>query len=359
MHILPESRATKILIDSETKRAYGVEFVRNRIKYTVKARKEVILSAGPIASPQLLMLSGVGPKNHLNTHGIPVIKDLPVGKVLYDHICFPGVIFSLNATNVSFIENKALNIRYAFEWLQYGTGPFTTPGGVEGIGYIKTSVSNDAELVPDVEFISIGGSILSDGGPSSSNAARKGMRINERILKEGFGAIDNTNTWSAFIMPLHPKSRGYVELKNNNPFSFPKMVGNYLTHPQDVATFIAAIRHLIELGSSPAFQKIGAKLHRAEYSTCREHEFNSDGYWECAVRTFTATLHHQVASCRMGPHNDPEAVVDPELRVYGIEGLRVVDSSVIPRPIAAHTHAPAVMIGEKAADMIKSTWTFK
>lgn len=322
----------------------------------MKARKEVILSAGPIASPQLLMLSGIGPQEHLTNHGIPVIKNLPVGKSLYDHICFPGLIFKLNTTNVSFIEDKALSIASAMEWLQFGTGPMTTTGAVEGIGYIKTSASDDPEQVPDVELISVGGSILSDGGPGSSKAVRKGIRIKDEIMDSAFGSIDNTDTWSAFIMPLHPKSSGYIELKDSNPFSFPKMYGNYLTHPQDVATFIAGIRHVIDMISHPAFQKFGAYLHRADYPTCRHLEFNSDSYWECAVRTLTATLHHQVASCRMGPLNDPNAVVDPELRVYGVQGLRVVDSSVIPRPIAAHTHAPAVMIGEKAADLIKATW---
>ncbi|KAL0867676.1 hypothetical protein ABMA27_008416 [Loxostege sticticalis] len=356
LHILPETTATKVLIDPQTKTAYGIEFVHNRKVYTARVRKEVILSAGPIASPQLLMLSGIGPKDHLTSLGIPVVQDLPVGRTLYDHICFPAAIFTLNTTNVSFKESRALNLKTIIDWLRDGDNDLSSPGGVEGIGYIKTPVSDDPEPVPDIELISIGGSIVVDGGPGGSKAVRKGMRITDAVFNEVLGAIDNSDTWSAFPMLLHPKSVGYLELKDANPFSHPRMYGNYLTDPRDVATFVASIRHLQAMAATEPFQKFGAQVHRGRYPKCRDTPFDSDAYWECAVRTFTATLHHQIATCRMGPAGDPRAVVDPELRVHGVNKLRVVDSSVIPRTVSAHTHAPAVMIGEKAADMIKKTW---
>lgn len=356
LHILPETRATKVLIDPQTKRAYGIEFVHKKIKYTARVRKEVILSAGPIASPQLLMLSGVGPRDHLTSLGVPVVKDLPVGRTLYDHICFPAAIFTLNTTDVGFSENRALNLQTMFDWLRDGDSALSSPGAVEGIGYIKTPVSEDPEPVPDIELISIGGSIVVDGGPGGSRAVRRGMRIADSVFNEALGAIDNADTWSAFPMLLHPRSVGRIELKNTNPFSHPRMYGNYLTDPKDVATFVASIRHIQALAATEPFQKFGLQIHRANYPKCRDLEFDTDAYWECAVRTLTATLHHQIATCRMGPAEDPLAVVDPELRVHGVKNLRVVDSSVIPRTISAHTHAPAVMIGEKAADMIKSTW---
>ncbi|XP_030036084.2 glucose dehydrogenase [FAD, quinone]-like [Manduca sexta] len=356
LHILPESTATKILIDPGTKTAYGVEYVRNKVIYTAKARREVILSAGPIASPQLLMLSGVGPKDHLNSLGIPVIQDLPVGQTLYDHICFPGLIFELNRTGLTFHEHEVLNIPTIVQWLKNGDNSLSSPGGVEGIGYIKTPVSSDPEPVPDIELISIGGSIVSDGGREGSKAIRKGMRIKDSVFDEAFGNLDRSgkDTWSAIPMLLHPKSVGRLELRDNNPFSHPKLYGNYLTHAIDTATFVAAIRHVQELTATPPFQKYGAKLHQAKYPACPNADFNSDEYWECAIRTLTATLHHQIATCRMGPVGDPQAVVDPELRVHGIKQLRVVDTSVIPSTTSAHTHAPGMMIGEKAADMIKS-----
>ncbi|KAL4711823.1 hypothetical protein ACJJTC_005992 [Scirpophaga incertulas] len=359
LHIMPETRATKILIDPQTNNAYGVTFTRNGIKHTSHVRKEVLLSAGPIASPQLLMLSGVGPKNHLTSKNIRVIKDLPVGKTLYDHITFPTLVFTLNTTRVSFNEARVMGIRYIFDWLRDGDNDLSSPGGVEGIGYIKTPVSDDPEPVPDIELISIGGSILSDGGPKGSKAVRQGIRLSNKVFQEAFGAVDNTDSWTSLPMLLHPKSVGYVELRDNNPFSHPRMYGNYLTDPKDVATFIAAIRHIQELVATEPFQKFGTKLHNAQYPKCKRLKFNSDEYWECAIRTVTATLHHQIATCRMGPASDHRAIVDPELRVYGIKNLRVIDSSVIPRTISAHTHAPAVMIGEKGADMIKRTWNMR
>ncbi|XP_050677575.1 glucose dehydrogenase [FAD, quinone]-like [Leptidea sinapis] len=358
LHVLAESRATKILIDPVTKQAYGIEYVRNKLLHTVYARKEVIISAGPIASPQLLMLSGIGPRNHLSEMGIPLVQDLLVGRNLYDHISFPGIIFTLNETNISFSENRATgDLANAISWMKGSDSFYSTPGGVEGIGYIKTPISDDPDqTVPDIELISIGGSILSDGGNTGSKAIRKGMRLSESLITETYGPIDDTDTWSAIPMLLHPKSVGHIELRNNNPYSHPKLYGNYLSQKHDVATFIAAIRHVQQLAATPPFQRFGAKLYPVPLRNCQSFTFDSDEYWECAVRTLTATLHHQVATCRMGPDNDPGAVVDPELRVRGIYGLRVVDTSVIPRTISAHTHAPGTIIGLKAADLIKTSW---
>ncbi|XP_037974782.2 glucose dehydrogenase [FAD, quinone]-like [Plutella xylostella] len=358
LHILPVSRVTKVLINPENKQAYGVQYVRNKLNYEVHARREVILSAGPIASPQLLMLSGIGPKEQLSKHGIPLIEELPVGQTLYDHITFPGLIYTLNTTRVSLIENRETTLNTVVQWLQFGDSAMASPGAVEGIGYIKTPNSKEPADIPDIELISIGGSLVSDGGEGASKGVRRGMTISEKVFDEAYGSIDATETWSAFPMLLHPKSTGYLELKDNNPFSFPRMYGNYLTERVDVSEFVASIRYIQKMASTEPFQRYGARLHQPRFSKCRKLEFDSDEYWECALRVLAVSLHHQIATCRMGPPSDPRAVVDPELRVYGVGGLRVVDSSVIPRTISAHTNAPAIMIGEKAADMIKQKWSF-
>jgi choline dehydrogenase len=353
LHILSEARATKVLIEPQTKRAYAVNYVKSGIKYTVRCRREIILSAGPIASPQLLMLSGVGPREHLETLGIPVIADVKVGKTLYDHIAFPAVVFKLNTTNASLLEPKVATLPSLMQWLQFGDGLLTSPGLAEGIGYIKTSVSQDPEHVPDIELISLGGSITSDAG----GAFRKGWRITDKMYYKSFGSLNGQDTWSAIPVLLNPKSKGYLELRDTNPYSHPKLYGNYLTDPQDMATIKEGIKFVIKLAESEAFKKYAPQLHYPNYSTCQSYAPGSDQYWECAIRTMVVSLRHQIGTCRMGPPNDPFAVVDPELRVYGIEGLRVVDSSVIPRPISAHANIPSIMIAEKAADLVKKTWS--
>lgn len=349
LHILPETRATKVIIDKQTKTATGVEFVRNNVRYTVKARNEIIVSAGPIESPKLLMLSGIGPEDHLKKFNITVMQNLNVGRTLYDHISFDGIVFTLNTSSISLIESREANLPNIIRWINFGDGPIASPGGVEGLGYIKTEVPHEADVRVDLELMSIGGSIGSDGG----GAVRKGMRIRDDVFNPAFGAIANKETWSAFPLLLYPKSKGFLELRDKNPFSPPKIVNNYLTHPRDVATMLAGIRYIVKMGKTPPFQKYGAKLYQPDFPECRNRTFNTDEFWECALRQITTTEHHQIATCKMGPVSDPDAVVDNELKVYGVQKLRVIDSSIIPRHITAHTNGPAMMIGEKGADLIK------
>ncbi|XP_063628259.1 glucose dehydrogenase [FAD, quinone]-like [Cydia splendana] len=355
LHILPETRATKVVIDKATKTATGVEYVRNGMRYMVKARREVILSAGPIESPKLLMLSGIGPENHLKKFNITVLQNLSVGRTLYDHISFDGIVFTLNTSNISLIESREANLPNIIRWINYGDGPLASPGGVEGLGYIKTDVPHEDDVYVDLELLDIGGSIGSDGG----GAIRQGMRIRDDVFNPAYGPIVNRETWSAFPMLLYPKSRGYLELRDKNPLSPPKIVNNYLTHPRDVATLLAGIRYVIKMGNLPPFKKYGSTLFQPNFPECRNRTFNTDDFWECGLRQLTQTEHHQIATCKMGPVSDPDAVVDNELKVYGIERLRVIDSSIIPRHTAAHTNGPAMMIGEKGADLLQQAWKWK
>ncbi|VVD02157.1 unnamed protein product [Leptidea sinapis] len=352
LHILPNSRVTKILIDPISKVAYGVEFVREGRKYTIHATKEVILSAGPIESPHLLMLSGVGPRVHLESHGINVIQDLQVGQTLYDHISFPGLTFLLNASQLTLVERKIATLQNGAQYTQYGDGPLSSLAGVETIGYIKTNVSDEIGNVPDIELIGTCAAMASDEG----KFVAKGMHLSSSIYNDVYKPIETIEAFTILFMLLHPKSKGFLELRSTNPFDPPKLYGNYLTHPKDVATSVAAIRYIQKLVATKPYQKYGSTLYKKKYPTCLQYEHDSDEYWECAFRTITSTLHHQIGTCKMGPATDADAVVDPELRVYGIHNLRVVDSSVIPNTIAAHTNAPAIMIGEKGADLVKRSW---
>lgn len=138
----------------------------------------------------------------------------------------------------------------------------------------------------------------------------------------------------------------------------PKLYGRYYTDEdgEDLATMLSAIRFIIELSKTEPFQRIGTKLHDIPIPTCKQYKFNSDDYWKCALKSLGVTIYHQMGTCKMGPADDATSVVSSELKVYGVGRLRVADGSVIPKPISAHTNAPCVMIGEKAADFIKRSW---
>ena len=349
LRILTRAFVTKVLINPKSLQAYGVEYEWSGRKFKAIAFKEVILSAGTFMSPQLLMLSGIGPQKHLQQLGIPVLKNLPVGQNLQDHLAFAGLTFTTpQPVTIKFTELfKPLNY---FNLFKNGKGPLTTLGGVEDIAYIQTPNSPS----PDIELLFVGGSLASDYGLF----IRKGMGITDDIYKSVFAPLENTNTFMIWPVLLTPKSKGCLKLRSTNPRDYPLLYGNYLTdrNHQDVGTFITSIRIVQRLGRTKAFRKFNATLSTIRVPGCTRHKYDSDEYWECCLRFLGQTLHHQVGTAKMGPKGDPEAVVDHELRVHGIKKLRVADCSVIPFALGAHTSAPAIMVGEKAADLIKNTW---
>lgn len=353
LKISTRSWVTKILIDPKTKQAFGVEYLKNQKYHKVFASKEVILSAGAFNSPQILMLSGIGPRRHLEDLGIPVLEDLPVGRKMYDHLTFLGLTFEVDKPIVS--DQNLLETPESFlKLVLNGSGPLTTLGGVEALLYFKTNISKDSTSYPDMELIFISGSMNTDLG----KFYRKTFRITDEVYNTVWKPLEHKYVFSVLPMLVHPKSFGFLELKSKNPFHHPRFYGNYFTDPgnTDIQTFIAAIREVQRIIKMPTFQKYNTRQVTTKIPGCQHWDFDSDEYWECALRHVTTTLHHQVTTCKMGPRSDSEAVVDPELRVYGVKGLRVVDTSVIPIPLTAHTNVPAIMVGEKAADLIKTCW---
>ncbi|KAH0821699.1 hypothetical protein GEV33_001092 [Tenebrio molitor] len=157
---------------------------------------------------------------------------------------------------------------------------------------------------------------------------------------------------------LHPKSRGYVGLKTKNPLDPPLMYANYLTEPEDMATLVEGIRVTQRLANTRTLQdKYGLELIKEEYGDCeKKHTFDSDDFWQCAARYYTGPENHQAGSCKMGPSTDPLAVVDPKLQLYGIEGIRVMDASIMPVLVSGNTHATIVMIADKGVEHIKQKW---
>lgn len=347
LHILTNTRVVKILIDPQTKTAYGVDIHRNKRHKSIRARKEVILSAGTFASAQLLMLSGIGPRDHLESLGIPVIHNLPVGETMYDHMSFGGPTFIVNTTGES-VNVRSLGLNDAQNYLR-GTGKGAIPGGVEALTFLKYPYSTDHPDMPDTELIFSSGSMASDEG----TGVRLGMRIPRSLYDRVYKPLESVDTWTAFVMQFRPKSVGKMRLADRNIYHWPKFYPNSFAQRYDEDILIYGIREAIRISQQPAMQQLGARMHDIPLPMCQHLHFNSDDYWRCAIRNTATTLHHQVATCKMGPAADKSSVVSPELRVHGVNGLRVADCSVVPRPLTGHTNAVSFMIGEKLADMIR------
>ncbi|UYV79105.1 hypothetical protein LAZ67_17001141 [Cordylochernes scorpioides] len=331
------------------KKARAVEFDRLRLTHVVSARREVIVSAGAINSPQLLMLSGIGPRDHLREMGIPVVSDLPVGLNLQDHI-YPGGVHFLIDQPISIIQPRVFNLVEITKYLSMGKGPLTTLGGVEGLGFINTKYANASADYPDIEIHFLSGAPSADGGQTFLRV----QGLADEMWRQVYMPYLYRDSFSFYPVLLRPKSVGYLKLRSRNPYDHPIIDPKYLTHPEDILVLVDAMKFCIQLGQTPAFKKFGARLFGTVFPGCEHYAMWSDEYLACVARTYTATIYHPIGTCKMGHPGDPTTVVDPLLRVKGVHGLRVVDASVMPSLVSGNTNAPVIMMAERMADIIKS-----
>ena len=354
LHIALHAYVTKVLIDPATRRAYGVRFKRDGKIWTVHARKEVILSAGGLNTPQLLMLSGIGPAWHLNEHNIPVVVDTPVGENLMDHYGTGAIVFTIDQP-VSLVQSRYENVPSVLKYAMFGSGPLTVLGGVEGMAWIPTKFANRSEDFPDIEFHFISGSPGSDGG----RQIRKVHGISDTMWQM-YRPLGYKDTWSVVPMLLRPKSKGSVRLRSRNPMDKPIFNAGYFTHPNDIEVLVEAVKFALAMAETHSFKKLGTRFwDKIPMPGCEHTDLWSDDYWACICRQYTTTIYHYSGTAKMGPPTDPEAVVNPELKVYGVKGLRVIDASIMPKIPSGNTNAPVIMVGEKGADLVKQYWYSK
>ncbi|XP_014247177.1 glucose dehydrogenase [FAD, quinone] [Cimex lectularius] len=353
LHITMKSQAVKILFDrGNPPRARGIQYIRDGRKRTIRARKEVIVSAGAINSPQLLMLSGVGPAQELARHGIPLIKDAMVGYNLQDHVGLGGLTFLVNEP-VTFKKSRYQTLSVALDYIFNEKGPMTSLGGVEGVAFVNTKYADSSGDWPDIQFHFAPSSVNSDGGEQ----IRKILNLRDGVYNTMYKPLESAETWTILPLLLRPESSGRVRLRSKDPFAHPLIDPNYFTSRIDVLTLIEGIRIAMNLSDTRAFQRFKSRPLYTPMPGCQHFRFNSDEYWECALRHFTFTIYHPTGTCKMGV--GPEAVVDPRLRVHGVRGLRVIDASIMPTIVSGNPNAPVIMIGEKGAHMIKEDYHVK
>lgn len=332
-HIVIKAFATKILIDS-SKRATGVEFIRNGIKYVARASKEVVLSAGAANSPQLLMLSGIGPASELKKHHIKLVKDLPVGKYLKDH---PLLMLSYETNNK--VEPKPM--RALIQEFLYGKGPLTNFNNIAGVTLVN--LKDKKSKSPDIQIIFDPNDRLCQFVPG---------QLNEKDdVAEELARVRRCGNWVGEVFLLHPKSSGTLTLQSSDPKDFPLInVGQFVLE-EDVEVVYQGVKLMNKMLLDMPFNVTIPKL-----SFCSDHKFDSKAYWYCVIRSLTYPICHICGTTKMGPRNDSLAVVDHKLKVYGIQGLRVADTGIMPDAISGNHVAPAYVIGEKAAELIKEEY---
>ncbi|XP_060532829.1 glucose dehydrogenase [FAD, quinone] [Cylas formicarius] len=352
-HLSMYSHVTRVLIDPVTRRAYGVEFIKNGVKQRVLARKEVILSAGAINSPQILMLSGIGPQEHLREVGIKVVHDSPgVGQNLQDHIAAP--LSFLIDHPISLLLNRLVNLNTALRYAVKEDGPLTSSIGLEAVGFIPTKYANRSDDWPDMEYMLVSTSTPADGGTQ----IKKAHGLTDEYYKEVFSDVNFKDTFAVYPMMLRPKSRGYIKLRSNNPLEYPLLYHNYLTHPHDVNVLREGVKAGLAYAQTEALKRFGSRLHEKQnrVPNCKHLPPYTDEYWNCFIRQYTLSIYHYSCTAKMGPQSDPYAVLDPQLRVYGVAGLRVIDASIMPTITNGNIQAPVMMIGERGSDFVKDYW---
>lgn len=340
LHVLSHTTVTKVIWQKDL--AVGVEYITSGGKRgKIGCRKEVLLSAGSVKSPQILQLSGVGPLHVLEPLNIAVVSELPVGENLQDHLQLP-LFVELNNSSASMNVAKLLQPSQLWNYISHGKGAFAT-SGVEGVA---TFNSGNGSIPTGMLILFNMGSIDADIYTSVANIKREAF--NQWFPKAG------SLTQEGFVLIsvcLHPKSRGYIRIRSTDPSHPPEIDPKYLSHPQDVACFIDVIKEALRLMKTEAFRSLGASLHLPTFPECGAADSSSDTYLECVVRMAAITMYHPVGTNAMGQH-PAHSVLDSKLRVRGVKGLRVVDASALPRLTSGTPNSVLAAMAEMAADVI-------
>lgn len=320
--IITQAAAEKVLIKNGV--ATGVQYRQKGKLHRAMAKCEVLLCGGAVNSPQLLMLSGIGPREHLEDLGIFVQVDLPgVGQNLQDHLD-AIVQYRCKAKEGYAVALSALPryVKAGWDYLMHRNGIFSS-NVAEGGGFARSSL---ATFGPDLQFHFLP-AILQDHG-------------RKFVFGHGYGL---------HVCALYPESRGEIRLQSSHPADSPLIDPKYLTHDNDKQVMIDGVRLANAILQAPSFEPFDAHL------SVGEHSLESDEDIVTFIQDRGETIYHPVGTCKMGASDDEMAVVDPQLKVRGVANLRVVDASVMPSLVGGNTNAPTVMIAERAADWIKST----
>ena len=354
LFVVKNAIAKKLLIKNG--RVEGVEISKHNQTKTLKVKKEVVVSAGAINTPQLLLLSGLGPKDHLESFNIPVVSDLKgVGQNLQDHFVFVGSLFSLfKLRSHTLPPLTPLDAMYFF--LTQRPGYLSSIGMTDLTGFVNTD--DDNGTIPNIQYLFI---YFAKGDNYLLPETMRALRLNDDIREEFTKLAKETGLLIIAPTLLKPKGRGRIELKSNDVNDPPKIHADILKSEEDRKVLLEGIKFLMRLNDTTNFKILEPKLHKFNIAECEPFRETSsdDDYWSCLMKYLTTSLYHPVGTCKMGPETDEYAVVDGKLKVRGVENLRIADASIMPTIVRGNTNAACFMIGEMCSDFIKNDWEKK
>lgn len=349
LHVIKKGLVTQVLLtEDEQPLATGVKLYVGGKRFIAKATKEVILSAGAIGTPHLLMLSGIGPVKNIRKY-VKVRQNLPVGDNLQDHVNVPLFI----KFNVSSQMARQELLDSYYNYLKGGIGSLGNVGSYDFTGFINTA--DPSAKYPDIQFTHdsfLTNDIRFDAFLESVDL-KDPVRVQLKEIAEQF------NTVVVQVVLLKPKSRGKVRLEGKLAAEKPKIIAGHLTSRHDMDTLLAGVRAFLKILHTKAVTSVGIELMPLKMDICDDFAAGSDAYWECYIMHFAVGAQHVVGTAKMGPETDKKAVVDPTLRVKGVKGLRVIDASVMPEIVSCGTHAATMMIAEKGSDFVRESWSAK
>ncbi|QDS69953.1 hypothetical protein FKW77_002449 [Venturia effusa] len=338
---------TRIIFDDSgpQPRAAGVEMAASKIsplRYIAKAKKEVLLCAGSIGTPHLLKLSGVGPAEELKEHDIPIVKVLPgVGENLMDHVVFHGLAFKTDkSASAHYLQDPVASLPAVVQWFRNGTGPMASQA-CDSFAFVRSADRDDAPA-----------SLKSIDRASGTNSADLELIcMSLCFTNHGKWIAPQTDGYAQLSsVGLRPESRGNIKLATNSIFDAPLIDPKSLSTPYDLDILLYGTRLCMKIAKSEPYKSLfkgwyQGPRHPLDWDTATDEEIKAH------IRKSCETLYHPMGTAKMGQGTD--AVVDEELKVHGVQGLRVVDASIFPTALACHPCAPVIAIAEKAADMIK------
>lgn len=323
LRVMTDAQATRLLFQG--RRVVGVEIAQGDRRQELRANRDVILAAGSIGSPQLLQLSGIGPAGLLKKHGITVIQDVAaVGRNLQDHLCYDHIYRSRVPSLNDLLRPWSGKLRVGLEYLLFRTGPLALSLN-QGGGYYR---STPATVVPDIQLYF-----------SPLSYERMPPKVRRLMSPDPFPGFNTS------VSPCKPKSVGHLEIRSGDYRDAPAIHPNYLSDPFDVQQLLEGARYLRKLAATPSLSGVIAEELKPGPVAQSDADLVAD------IRERSYSVFHPVGTCRMGP--DPaSSVVDPRLRVHGIDGLRIADASIFPEITSGNTNAPAIMVGDHGADFV-------